>query len=243
MKEEDSIMTRVLSIDPGVRHLTWVEMTIPTEGMIRLHRWEIIDLLSPDLAIPRYDDYIYTTCSLWTKKQLESFVSSVEESPLKDTKKRLFKKDYLSWIKTKYKCGRREVDIHILARRLIDFLSITSFDEIDKLIIENQPAPKNPRMKSIQTILMTYFMMKFPHVTIHFIPASLKMSYCLKMKYIDKKPKGYSETKNSSISVFENHILPKLQCDETKQQWNAAKKKDDLSDVILQGLAFSKKYV
>jgi hypothetical protein len=239
-------MTRVLSIDPGVRHLTWVEMTIPTEGMIRLHRWEIIDLLSPDLAIPRCDDYIYTTCSLWTKKQLESFfssVSSVEENPFKDTKKRLVKNDYLSWIKTKYKCEQKEVNIHILARRLIDFLSITSFDEIDKVIIENQPTPKNPRMKSIQTILMTYFMMKYPRVTIHFIPASLKMSFCLKMKYIDKKPKGYSETKKTSISVLENHILPKLPCDEIKQQWNAAKKKDDLSDVILQGLAFSKKYV
>jgi hypothetical protein len=63
------------------------------------------------------------------------------------------------------------------------------------------------------------------------------------MKYIDKKPKGYSETKKSSISVLENHILPKLPCDEIKQKWNAAKKKDDLSDVILQGLAFSKKHV
>lgn len=233
-------MTRILSIDPGVRNLTWADMTLSQDD-IKLHRWQVIDLLSPDLDIPLYRDYIFTTCTLWTKKQLENFVGD----SLKSLSKRgPLKNDYINYIKEKHKCNQKEVDIHILARRLIDFLSIVSFEGIDKIVIENQPAPKNPKMKSIQIILMTYFMMKTP-CKIHFISASLKINHCLRMKYIDKKPKGYSETKKLSIGIIESHILHKLTSDNdyAMTQWNAAKKKDDLSDVILQGLAFSKKHV
>ena len=60
------------------------------------------------------------------------------------------------------------------------------------------------------------------------------MKFCKTIGWIDEKPKGYKETKKTSINVVEKLIK------NTSSYcfWQNAKKKDDLSDVIIQAFAF-----
>ena len=65
--------------------------------------------------------------------------------------------------------------------------------------------------------------------------ATLKMKYCFQRKYIDKVPKKYSEVKKTSINTVKKILK------DTNNSYisffASHKKKDDLGDVLLQGLA------
>jgi hypothetical protein len=58
------------------------------------------------------------------------------------------------------------------------------------------------------------------------------------MSWIDNIPKGYANTKKTSIEV-----VTKLIGEEQPDCWKKARKKDDLSDVILQAFAYCDKLV
>ena len=120
----------------------------------------------------------------------------------------------------------------------------------DVILLENQPSLKNPRMKSIQMILATFFTVRLniDHalcIPIHFVAPGSKASFCLKQKMIEKKPSKYSEMKKMSIqaihSFLENEngfgIHMSFHTEEILEYWKGSKKKDDLGDVILLTLA------
>ena len=105
---------------------------------------------------------------------------------------------------------------------------------IDYVIIENQIGPLAIRMKTIQGMLVQYFVMcpvEVKHV--EFISASNKLKGCDikdKSKYSDRKKLGITKcletiTTNSNYSGKVDYF-------------NAHKKKDDLADSFLQGLWF-----
>ena len=64
------------------------------------------------------------------------------------------------------------------------------FLEVSAIVIENQPALKNPRMKSIQMILYSYFLIKFNDnnidVNINLVPANSKLKFNIKNDEIEK---------------------------------------------------------
>ena len=114
--------------------------------------------------------------------------------------------------------------------------------DVDVILIENQPAFKNPKMKSIQMIIYTYFYMKGcieietqeKYINrILFLSASNK----LKIKFDNK------ENLNSKITTTnkykKNKDLAKLYCLEliNDKNWELFfenhKKKDDLADTFL----------
>ena len=105
---------------------------------------------------------------------------------------------------------------------------------IDSVIIENQIGPLAIRMKTIQGMLVQYFVMCPIEVkNIEFISASNKLKDCEikdKNKYSDRKKLGIAKCLES-ISTNSNFIS-KL------EYFNAHKKKDDLADSFLQGLWF-----
>jgi hypothetical protein len=105
---------------------------------------------------------------------------------------------------------------------------------IDSVIIENQIGPLAIRMKTIQGMLVQYFVMCPIEVkNIEFISASNKLKDCEikdKSKYSDRKKLGIAKCLES-ISTNSNFIS-KL------EYFNAHKKKDDLADSFLQGLWF-----
>jgi hypothetical protein len=109
-----------------------------------------------------------------------------------------------------------------------------SMGKIDYVIIENQIGPLAIRMKTIQGMIVQYFIMSNLNVEhIEFISASNKLKDCNvkdKEKYSDRKKLGITKCLETLTTDFRfnEHI----------QYFNTHKKKDDLSDAFLQGLWF-----
>jgi hypothetical protein len=105
---------------------------------------------------------------------------------------------------------------------------------IDSVIIENQISPIATRMKTIQGMLVQYFVMCPVNVkNVEFISASNKLKGCDikdKTKYSDRKKLGIA--KCLEIITTDYRFSDKL------DYFNAHKKKDDLADSFLQGLWF-----
>lgn len=107
-------------------------------------------------------------------------------------------------------------------------------DSINYVIIENQISPIATRMKTIQGMLVQYFVMSQVLVdNIEFISASNKLKTC----EIKQKTK-YSERKKLSISKCLETITSDFRFHEHLDYFQTHKKKDDLSDSFLQGLWF-----
>jgi hypothetical protein len=106
--------------------------------------------------------------------------------------------------------------------------------EIDYVIIENQIGPLAIRMKTIQGMIVQYFIMSNLNVqNIEFISASNKLKECNvkdKANYSDRKKLGISKCLETITTDFRfcEHIY----------YFNKHKKKDDLSDSFLQGMWF-----
>lgn len=105
---------------------------------------------------------------------------------------------------------------------------------VDEVVLENQPVHMNPKMKSIQMMLFTYFVLRgVPKVACFSAKNKLKVydgppvECTLKSKYARTKKLGIAYCKymirnnNSLLEIFE-----------------AEKKKDDLADSCLQGLLY-----
>lgn len=107
-------------------------------------------------------------------------------------------------------------------------------DKIDYVIIENQIGPLAIRMKSIQGMIVQYFIMSNFNVEfIEFISASNKLKDC---QLKDKEK--YSDRKKLSIAKCLEMITADFRFNEHLTYFNAHKKKDDLSDSFLQGMWF-----
>lgn len=116
-------------------------------------------------------------------------------------------------------------------------------DDIEIVLLENQPCLKNPTMKTIQIIIYTYFVINGLHNEkslinkILFISAKNKLSFyngpnieCkLKNKYGKTKFLGKEYTK---YYLNLNNDMKNLEF------FNQFKKKDDLSDCFLQGMSY-----
>ena len=106
--------------------------------------------------------------------------------------------------------------------------------KIDYVIIENQIGPLAIRMKTIQGMIVQYFIMSNLNVDhIEFISASNKLKDCNvkdKSKYSDRKKLGISKCLEIITTDFRfvEHV----------DYFNKHKKKDDLSDSFLQGMWF-----
>lgn len=109
-------------------------------------------------------------------------------------------------------------------------------EKIDYVIIENQISPIATRMKTIQGMLVQYFIMSTIQVEhIEFISAANKLKEC----DISKKTK-YSERKKIGIEKCADIILNDDRFNEHLEYFTQHKKKDDLADSFLQGLWFIK---
>ena len=106
--------------------------------------------------------------------------------------------------------------------------------KIDYVIIENQIGPLAIRMKTIQGMIVQYFIMSNLNVEhIEFISASNKLKDC------DAKDKAtYSDRKKLGISKCLEIITNDFIFNEHIEYFNSHKKKDDLSDSFLQGIWF-----
>jgi len=106
--------------------------------------------------------------------------------------------------------------------------------KINYVIIENQIGPLAIRMKTIQGMIVQYFIMSNLNVEhIEFISASNKLKDC---NDIDKQT--YTDRKKLGIAKCLGVLTLDFRFNEHITYFNGHKKKDDLSDSFLQGLWF-----
>lgn len=119
------------------------------------------------------------------------------------------------------------------------------FLNVDVVIIENQPALKNPTMKTIQMLLYSFFLIKGvviinkPLNNIEMINARNKLKAYkgeeIKCDITDK----YKKTKFLGIEYCKKMIYENTHIDQKwKDLFDQSKKKDDLSDAYLQGIYY-----
>jgi hypothetical protein len=111
---------------------------------------------------------------------------------------------------------------------------------IEYVIIENQISPIATRMKTIQGMIVQYFVMSNVQVDhIEFISAANKLKGFTSIENTGVKTK-YSDRKKLGIEKCLEIISADLRFNEHINYFNSHKKKDDLSDSFLQGLWFLK---
>ena len=109
-------------------------------------------------------------------------------------------------------------------------------DSIDYVIIENQISPIANRMKTIQGMIVQYFIMSKINVdNIEFISAANKLKDC-----IPKEKTNYTERKKLGIAHCLEILQTNIHFNERIDFFNNHKKKDDLADSFLQGMWFIK---
>ena len=104
-------------------------------------------------------------------------------------------------------------------------------EDIDTIIIENQISPIANRMKTIQGMMAQYFIMKNTNIKIDFVSSSNKLkdfNKGEKLTYSDRKKLGIKKCAEL-IDTNTNFLI-------WKDFFITHKKKDDLSDSLLQGL-------
>jgi hypothetical protein len=113
-------------------------------------------------------------------------------------------------------------------------------ENIDYVIIENQISPIATRMKTIQGMIVQYFIMSSIHVNqIEFISSVNKLKLLSNNdKTTNPIKTTYSERKQMSISKCLEIITNQTYFHPFIEFFNKHNKKDDLSDSFLQGLWF-----
>lgn len=104
---------------------------------------------------------------------------------------------------------------------------------IKTIIIENQISPIATRMKTIQGMIAQYFIMKDSSYCIEFVSSSNKLKGFGKMSYKDRKKLGIERTQTFLNETVQSPLIHDM--------FTQSKKKDDLSDCLLQGLYWIKK--
>lgn len=185
-----------MSIDVGIRHLAFVELTVKIgDGVssVILERWEVVDVLRG---------------------------REVKKVSFEDT----------------IQC-------------VLEFLDDT-FIESDIVLIENQPCMKNPRLKSIQMVIYTYFrtmnMCKANFPSVRLVTASVKL------QGLTNAPLGliparassmtYAAKKKASVVACEHYLRNVIHDECNACKFSQSKvKKDDLADCMLQAMAYIEK--
>jgi hypothetical protein len=124
--------------------------------------------------------------------------------------------------------------------RLLD--TKPNFLEVDVVLIENQPALKNPTMKTVQMLVYGYFLVKGvtcekPIETIEMVNARNKLKAYKGPDIICDIKDKYKKTKFLGIQycdhmIHENESIS----EEYRTLFKESRKKDDLSDAYLQGM-------
>jgi hypothetical protein len=111
-------------------------------------------------------------------------------------------------------------------------------NNIQHIIIENQIGPIANKMKTIQGMIAQYFIMTIPNINIEFISAINKLKDYNEFINLTKETNklDYKQRKLVSINICKNLINENQDFNKWQSFFSNYKKKDDLSDCLLQGL-------
>jgi hypothetical protein len=164
------------------------------------------------------------------------FEKKIKKTELIDSINEYISNHYFQPVENKNAADVNLYDIGLNIKSHFD--NIFSKEEtIDYVIIENQISPIATRMKTIQGMIVQYFVMSGINIkNIEFISASNKL------KDLNSKDKtNYRQRKNLGITKCLEIINSDFKYSEHLDYFQSHKKKDDLSDSFLQGLWFINK--
>jgi hypothetical protein len=209
-----------LSFDVGIKNLAYCELT-PEKKIIQ---WGIINLNEDPIC----DVHLNKKCE---KQSTYLIKDDCPENYCCSAHSKKFKK--LKKLNTNY-------DILKISQLCIQKLRDLNLTEIKHVLIENQPALKNPTMKSIQMIIYTFFVVEGVMnensliENIHMVNARNKLKVYTGPPIECNKKGKYAQ--NKFLSVEYTNYMIKGEVEEFKTLFTNSKKKDDLADAYLQGI-------
>lgn len=156
--------------------------------------------------------------------------------------------DIIEWKRIKLEGDKKKLeDLTLSLLDVLDYVTYSVIEDISQdmvWLIENQPAFKAPTMKSLQMVIYTYVMILKKNfntnIIAKFMSASSKLKYIEKKSSIKVDKKNYKSHKETSIQ-YTQEILNSLHVDDNSkiiESFSKEKKKDDMSDCLLQALYF-----
>ena len=222
-----------LSFDVGIKNLAYCELT--PDKIVK--RWGIINMNNNP------------TCEMCLKKPCDKQASQSFDCNgcLKYYCSSHIKHKSLG--KGKKKKLNTNHDILELSKNCITKLNELDLSNVKYVLIENQPALKNPVMKSIQMIIYTFFVIngvmndKSNIENIHMVNARNKLKVYkgepIKTPYVNDKKNKYRN--NKYLSIEYTKIMIKGEEESFQKLFETSKKKDDLADAYLQGIYWIEK--
>ena len=216
---------KILSFDVGIKNLSFCLLN---EGVIE--DWGILNICTDDICDHCTKDG--KRCDKSVKFVCDGFQVCVAHKKLKSYSDKKFKKISK---KQNPMLGQGKCIVEKLQKKDI-------FLDVDLVVIENQPALKNPTMKSIQMMIYSYFLINGvcsdnSNITsIEMINARNKLKAYTGPKIdCDIKDK-YKRTKFLGIEYCKHMIQESKQDEQWLDLFTQSKKKDDLADAYLQGM-------
>lgn len=136
-------------------------------------------------------------------------------------------------------------DLLKISQLCVSKLRELDIKEVGSVLIENQPALKNPVMKSIQMMIYTFFVMDgvmsetSKIEKIHMVNARNKLKVYKGPKIECNKKGKYAQNKYLSVEYTKEMIKNEEEC--FQELFKESKKKDDLADAYLQGIYWIEK--
>ena len=244
---------KILSIDVGIKNLAIciVDIQDKTHTIID---WAIINC-AQDIIDAELKCCVERKKGICEKTAVNKVIINKDSKNSKDTdpcyagychlktcQKELVAKYTKKQIKKVKKLNSNHISINVLAKILYRELEkITGLNQIEMVLIENQPVLKNPKMKSIQMIVFSYFLFE---AECHSHPYEVKLfNASKKLKAYDgpeikTTKKKYAKRKFLSIE-YTKYFIKKFKIDEKwRSVFSKAKKKEDMEDCSLQALTY-----
>jgi hypothetical protein len=212
---------KVLSIDIGIKHMA--HCLFDVSDSITIDDWDVIDLT---------DEYT-CACSKQATHQLnQTYYCKSHSTHASKTLVELIS------LCTKHALplGTSSEMVKTLKRATIPISTLSLVDlgkqlirryakfAVDLVLIENQIGPLASKMKSIQGLMVQYWLMRGAEVEC--------ISACNKLKLFHTEKTTYAERKKLSI----HYTKQLLELNNFKTSFLTHKKKDDLADTFLQGI-------
>lgn len=245
----------ILSFDVGIKNLAYC---LYNEEDNKIIEWDIINLLEDKIKESKENNNC-SFCKAKAKKYCKntfycgrhfSRFEKIKETTEKceccgETKncylfentfyckKHFNESNKLSVIK-KVKC--KKVNNDYLFNKIINSFDTThsNFLNVKKVIIELQPARKNPRMIAISNFIMSYFLIKGKYTDNSVMKSVEYISSKKKLRFGNHGTTTYKQRKNLGIDYVREYL--KEHNTDFLDKFNSSKKKDDLCDALLQVL-------
>jgi len=177
-----------------------------------------------------------------TVKILKDLVKENECDNLGTTKEKYIEslsKKFVFYLEQPKQENASKVSLEIIHDSLRKFVQSKSslLHGCKHVLLENQPAFKNPHMKSVQVLLFAtlreWFLQQDQHPSYHFIHAKKKVEDA------PKGDEGYAERKNKSEERLKVYFEQSSSNKDIFTMWKNTKKKSDMADAFCMCIDFS----